>query len=212
MKSVTLLCIALLSASNLFGVLVPFERITANSNFDIAGQLILNLQANDPVEVQGQWFNKVTFMFVNNGPVASSITEIYFYDGSLLSMYSIDETCPGVDFKNIGAATDPATLPGYNPDPTLVAVLSAAEANNPESKKGVKATEWIKIGYTLQADKTFEDLLHDLATGEVVVGIHVKAIEQTAGGTASDSFISVVPEPATLALLGLGGLLLRKRK
>lgn len=178
-----------------------FDRITANSTVDIAGQLSVDIYE------KGQ---NVAFEFVNNGPVASSISEIYFYDGALLDMYSIDDSCSGVDFEDLGANTNPSSLPGYNPDPALLVVLSATEATNPEPAYGIKPGDWLTVVYTLQTGKTYQDLVANLANGEVVVGIHVKSIEQSGGGTASDSFIT--PEPTTMALMALGGLLLRKRK
>lgn len=208
MKKFVLLGTVCLFVSSLYATMVPisFERITGNSSVDIAGQLMLNVSENSPVydSVLGQYVNKVTFKFINNGPVASSISEIYFYDGVLLNMYSIDDSCPGVYFEDLGESTSPALLPGYNPDNGLVVVLSATEAENPDSQKGVNATEWVKVGYTLKPGKTIDNLLADMAAGEVVIGVHVKAI---GGGGASDSFITT-PEPATLAMLGIGAIAL----
>ena len=147
-KKVAILCMACLCVSSLNAALCPLDRITYNSDTDVTGQLTLNVNAGGQVYDNdlGQMVDKVTFKITNTGPVASSVSEIYFYDGSLLNMYSIDDSYGDVDFEDLGEATKPSELPGYSPDPALIVVLSATEAENPESKKGVKPGEWLKIG------------------------------------------------------------------
>lgn len=187
-------------------VTLKFNRITSNCSDNVAGQLFVDVIENGA---------DVEFKFRNEGPVASSISEVYFYDGVLLNMYTIDDSCTGVDFENLGDKTNPKSLPGYNPDKDLLEVLSATEAERPEPANGVKPGEWLSIGYTLLAD--FQTLLDNIDNGEVVIGIHVKAIncdpDDPLASTQSDSFINDhLPEPTTVLLLGLGGLLLRKKR
>ncbi len=192
--------------SNLYATFFYFDRITANCDTHVESQFRVDVFAVG---------DTVAFTFYNDGPIDSSVSEIYFYDGALLGMYSIDDSLPYVDFENIGAKTNPKSLPGYNPNASLVAVLSATEAQTPEPEWGVKPGEWLQIGYTLKNGKSFDDLLTDLAGGEVVLGIHVKAIgcdpSDPSAETFSDSFINT-PEPTAIVLLGLGGLLLRCKK
>jgi len=203
---------------NLNAAVCSFVRITDdNGLLDISDQLKVIISSNGQVydDVYEQNVNKVTFKFQNlEDGIGSSISEIYFYDGSLLNMCSIDDSYDGVDFEQIGETVSPGHLPGYTPDNnpnfSLVSLLSATEAENPSPKKGVNPGQWIKIGFTLLPGKTFQDLLDEMEAQRVVVGIHVQSIDS--GTDQSDSFIATIPEPATLAMLAAGGLaLIRKR-
>ena len=57
---------------------------------------------------EGPGANQATFRFVNTGPSASSITDIYFDDGSLLGIASITDSGAGVDFSQLAS---PPNLP-----------------------------------------------------------------------------------------------------
>ena len=192
---------------------IAFSRLTTGASVDISGQLKLTVSSDGEVwdNTYSQNVNRVTFKFDNiAGGTDSVISEIYFYDGSLLNMYSIDDSYPGVEFEGINDPVNPTELSGYVAS-TLVSVIGATEAKNPEPKNGVKVGQWLKIGYTLLPGVTFQDLIDEIAAGEVVVGIHVKSIDDPTGGAPSDSFVTDVPEPATLAILGLGGFALAVR-
>ena len=187
---------------------ITFNRITSNSDINIESQLFIDVIVNG---------SGVKFKFRNAGTVLSSISEIYFYDGVLLDMWSIEDSCQGVNFEDLGQNTSPNKLPGYSPDKNVLVVLSATEAEGPEPANGVKPNDWLSIGYTFKNGKNFQNLLDDLASGEVVIGIHVKAIDCAVtdpdASTMSDSFVSnPLPEPMTMALLALGGLMLRRKK
>ena len=82
-----------------------------------------------------------------------------------------------------------------------------AEAAPPAPKKGVNPGESLGVIFTLKDNGTLEDVVDELATGELRIGIHV--INFDSGG--SESFVNV-PEPATLLLLTLGAGLVRRRR
>ena len=155
--------------------------------------------------------NKVSFTFNNAGPIASSITDVYFEDGTLLGIASVTNG-PGVDFSQ-GAS--PGNLPGGGAaTPPFVATAGfTADSNPPTEANGVNPLEFLTITFNLINGKTFADTIAAL-TGplgdgnDLRIGIHVQAIG-TAGG--SDSLVNTptprnpqgqVPEPTSVLLLG----------
>ena len=78
-------------------------------------------------------------------------------------------------------------------------------------KNGVGPGESVAIEFTLQGGQTLQDVIDQLTTGQLRIGLHVIAFDSE----GSESFVNrPVPEPTTAALVG-GGLLalaLRGRK
>jgi len=201
-----------------------FYNITNNPNLscDVAGQLSVEIYANGTVydDDLGVDLNQVAFKFINAGPELSSICEIYFDDGSLLWRAAIDDSLAGVDFKQDYSNKDavkPKNLPGANlVDPAFDAIeMFSVEPIAPEPEWGVNPNEWVIINYALAEGYGIQDVLDELSSSVLRIGIHVKAIACEPGDgnaeTYSDSFVNI-PEPATLALLGLGSVVLLRRK
>ncbi len=186
--------------------------ISANANADPITYGFYNITNNNPsdaaigeaqlfVDVSGAG-SQATFHFYNTGPVASIISEIYFDDGSLLSIASIiNAPAPAVVLFQQDA--NPPDLPGGNSITPQFNVTAGflAEAVNPEPQYGVGPGEWVEIIFQLQNGKTLNDVLDDLNDGSLRIGIHVKSF--ASGG--SESFVNTpIPEPATMLLLGSG--------
>lgn len=185
-----------------------FQGLTNNSDESIdIGIAQIFLDVSDPGPAQNGT-NQAMFTFRNIGPESCSLAEIYFDDGSLLGIASIIEDSPDVDFKQ--DKIRPKNLPGANlADPGFEAIASfSLEPDNPEPFHGVNPGEQVSVIFTLNgANATVNTVLDELHTGDLRIGIHMKAFDNG----ESDSFINnLIPEPATLILLGIGFMFLKR--
>lgn len=176
----------------------------------------------------------VGFRFSNAGPLASSITDIYFQvapeqGGLLTGIASIIDSGLGVSFS---PGANPPVLPGGNgatPDFTVTAGLSA-DSDPPAQPNGVNPGEWVQINFGIRSGATFADIQAAVdraynnpgaiwspngtyisgADEGIRVGIHVQGFS----GGGSESFVAQAPEPSSLAIAGLGalGILLHARR
>lgn len=163
-----------------------------------------NTNAQYTVIVTAVGSTQVSFQFLNSGPAPSSITDIYFDDGTLLGIASITNGT-GTSFSQ-GAS--PGDLPGGNNISPAFQTTAGflADSNPPAQPNGVNPGEFVTIVFDLQSGKTFADVLSDLNSGALRIRIHVQGF--TGGG--SESFVNTptppppIPEPATVLLLGTG--------
>lgn len=211
------LCMPLPAQATVFATL-GFDNITANNVGDAAiGEAQLSVTISDyTVDGSGGGLadTQVLFTFFNIGPAASSITDIYFDDGTLLDISSILNST-GVDFTE-GAS--PGNLPGGNGISFETTAGFLADSAAPTQPNGVNPGEQVSILFDLLTGVTLEDTIAALAPAspglipDLRIGIHVQGF--ASGG--SESFVNGpptepgpgVPVPAPLALLGFGGLLL----
>jgi hypothetical protein len=188
---------------------ISFYKITTNGNADVSSQLSAILSS---------WSSGVTFTFYNNVGIPSSITDIYFDDGTLLGIASITDSGAGVSFSS---PATPGNLPGANnvSPPFVTTANFSADSNPPIAPNGVNsASEWVAINFNLINGKTLADTIAALNDGSLRIGLHVQSIGTTGG---SDSYVNTppIPEPGTLILLGSGlvgiagyGVIRRKKK
>ena len=155
------------------------------------------------VEVVAGPGGQAQFIFRNIGPSASSIADIYFDNGTLLGIASITNGA-GVDFSQ-GAS--PGNLPGGNSmSPPFQATAGfTADSNPPTQPNGVNPGETVSIFFFLQSGGTYADVLRELYSREIRIGLHVQGFAN--GGSASFvNDVTPVPVPAAawLLLSGLG--------
>ncbi len=201
-------------------VMFGFENISNNDVLDAAtGEAQLSVDVTDPGS------NNVLFTFSNVGPLASSITDIYFDDGPLLGIASIDNSDPGVSFLQLAS---PPELPGANTvvPPFVTTVGFLADSDAPPVANGVNPGETVGIVFDI-GSKTFADVINAINVGfdpsnytgsgihdgwiepSLRIGIHVQGFD---GGGSEGFIMTPIPASVVLGMLGLGvaGLKLRK--
>lgn len=196
-----LACATALLATSMFAVEVRadmygFGNISANNVNDAAIG-----EAQMFVDVTDNGSNQVLFLFSNIGPDASSITDVYFDDGSLLGIAQILNGA-GVDFS---AGANPSNLPSANDaSPAFVTTTGfGADAEPAPPLNGVNPGETLGILFSLQGGKFFSDVLTELGNGDLRIGIHVQGF----AGVGSESFVNdpqVIPAPGAVLLGAIG--------
>ena len=167
-----------------------FNCITFNSDANCGtGSSQLDLTVSDGGS------GKVNFLFTNNGPQASSITDLYFdWKSPALSLTEGALTqSAGVSF---GWGATPTNLPAGN----SISFSSdlGLDSNVPTQPSGINPGEWLNVAFA----GSFEQLVAGLHSSELLVGMHVQGFAN--GG--SESFVNVA-EPPMYAML-LSGLFL----
>jgi len=189
------------------GPIYSFHAITSNSPVDGAigaTQVFMEVLPDlNPAKVQ--------FRFFNTGPLVCSLTGVYFDDGSLLDLAQIING-PGVLFSQ---PATPAELPGaHGVVPPFVTTDSfSTSSDNPSQHNGVNPGEELSIVFDLQLGQTYVNVLDNLTSADLRVGIHIQAFPDG----LSEAFINdpTVPAPGAGLLCLLGAALverLRRRR
>ena len=209
----------------LLGACMLFVPVPAQAN----GVYVFGFQCVDPTSSvcqgvapqlqmlvsDGPSINQVSFGFINNGPLSSTITQVYWDDAATpLLDFSAPVLTPPAG-KDWAVGGTPANLPGGN---TLVPPFLSdfmVSANSPSIGNGIGPTESMEVVMARASGRTFFEVINAINTGDLRVGIHVQGVAPTGGSVALYNDPSVwVPEPGTALLLGsaMAALAFIKRK
>ena len=174
-----------------------FNAITAN---DPSGFSQYVGESQIQMEVVLYEEGQIRVLFVNEGPEESSLAHIYFdFSPEInLSLARIGNA-DGVSFTS--EPVNPNNLPSGKSIFEAFESDLAVGAVNPASKNGINPGERLDL---IMNYNTSYDIIAALANEDLRVGLHVISL-----GEYSESFVNVVPEPATLPLLLSGTIALR---
>ncbi|MBA7637990.1 hypothetical protein ES703_45639 [subsurface metagenome] len=194
-----------LTQSLCYGAVFSFEIFTENGDYYDNPGVNLYVDVNDGS-------GKANFTFYNDSEFDCSTARIYFDDGSIFGIDYIMNG-PGTEFDRAPEFPGPGDLPNgedlvppFETDREFtIGALSPPPENGVNS---IPAGEWVKISFDLTNGGTLDDVISELYTGQLRVGLHVISFPDG----SSESAI-LIPEPCTLTLFALGaGLFLRLRK
>lgn len=181
-----------------------FYKLTNNNVEDLENQL--------SVEVLDVGGTQVSFTFMNNVGISSSITDIYFDDGlpAILALPFAYAQSAGVSFTS---PANPGNLPGGNTAIPAFVTSAGFSADSATPAGGVDVLgEYVTLILNYTGVNTIASVLAALGSGDLRIGLHVQSIGVADG---SDGYINqlspnqtVVPLPAGILLLisALGGL------
>ena len=192
--------VALIAVATLFVSVSPVQAVLYplvifnNSTFAADPQLSFSVEALDGGT------GKVDFIFRNTSTIDSTIGQVYF-DGGLLTGIASITNGTGTNFV---VGSTPADLPSGN---TIgFAADFSAGAMLPPAQYGIDPGESITVAVNLLGSHTLSEITGQLDSGTMRIGAHIISVS-----CSEVSVSAVTPEPATIALLGLGSLILRKR-
>lgn len=148
-------------------------------------------------------------VFSNHYPKDSVITKICFLDNELIEFS--DFASPPISSEWISFSVDSknAMLPAGNPYGFTPHTTFGFDADPAGPKNGLHPGESLGLLFDLTDGTTYDRVIRGFNELTLRSGIHVQALP----GDESESFISTpIPEPATLALVGFGALLIRHKK
>lgn len=185
----------------------------------VAGQSQFTMDVTDQQLSGSLLTGQALFVFRNSGPSASSITDLYFDDGTLLSIATVQNSS-GVNFSQ-GAS--PGNLPGGNgmAIPFQTTAGFSADSNPPTQPNGVNPGEFVSVLFNLVQGQSFSSLI-DALNGTIVdgngapalrVGLHAQGFSNGNSAAFVNSPTAVpLPGAAGLMFLGLLALASRGRK
>lgn len=197
MKCLLLAALVALSASISRAELYEFYSITSNDPSGYAQFVGESQLFMDVTKLSG---GMISLVFTNAGTAQSVVSTIYFdYTPDIsLNLISINDG-NGVGFTN--KKLNPGNLPAGNSLSFAFNSDLGVASKNPSPHYGINPNESLEL--IMDYDGS-QDILTAFGNESLRVGMHVISL-----GEYSESFVNVVPEPATFSMALLGSLFMR---
>lgn len=191
-----------------------FGGITNNNPGDVAIG-----QSQFSVEVKDAGAGSVEFLFMNAGPDAASMVQLYWddIDDVLNLLTGWSTTTPtkgspnyGVNFS--GGSANPGNLPGGNPVGFDADHSIQPKSQGGKSKNGVGAGENVSVYFSTNG--SYQDVIDAMDDGGLVVGLHAQAFRSGGSESFTNNRVTGIPTPtaafAGIAMMGLAAV--RRRR
>lgn len=182
---------SVLTAAPSQAIQLGFNNITHNNAMNEAtGESQLFVDVTDINGGESLSATEALFTFRNIGTAASSITQLYWDDSSLLkNIISITGSGSEVSFSE----ANKGNLPGGNT--VNFSEDFVVDANQPTSQMGVNPGEWVSILFNLDPGKTLNNVFNDLQNGVMRLGFHVQAFGDGGSEAFVNSPVAIASEP-----------------
>ncbi len=205
----------LIMVSTLFAVTAPLYAVPDDLVIFNDPTLAADPDLKFTVEATDVGSGIVAFEIKNLSMIDSVIKEVYFDVDSVMGL-SIADIINGIGTNFIPDAI-PQELPGgkdeadIGPFGGIFETAFSADAIDPAglNGNGIDRNESITINVNLGGNNA-ANIINMFENGDIRVGAHIGSIPADCETTVSVS--AVTPEPATVALLGLGSLIIMRKR
>lgn len=194
--AICVVCFCVLGVSRVHAELYVFGQITG-------GQTGLNPDAFT-MEVTEAGMDQTLFTFTNNCGGEGVLARIFFMENDLMAFNQILEVPAG---KGWSLYEKKAMLPGGQPLGFTPHNSFGIFADPARPKNGLETGEFISILFDLVDGVSFDNIITEIDNQSLGIGIHTQSLP--GGGSAS---FTTIPEPLSLALLGIGTILIRNKR